>query len=490
MLTTVLHPLNLTITSKVFSDLERARSLVDKHCCSDGTRDLDAQQDKKKEEGDIETLMIPNTPRALLDVIRARARSAAAAGPSLHAAAATHSRQSYNVSGPLRGDGERSREAADPIWRPQPASERGAFAPAAPTAQQQLSTQLLISCLAAHPEQPCLVAGIANGELAVYHLFRAHGERRPRLHQTLGFDGSGGKGDVATALYMPDTPLAQEGVLKHACFIVGFRSGRVAAFQTHAKGSELKRSKGFLTPAGADADDALFGYSAGVNYSHAGADGPALLAAEPLLLEHRHCQSPIAQVFWHASLGIVSITVDGGLLFAATNGSCIWSIKDAIGPRSRVVSADLSFERENIALAGQRIVSVWNGIAQTQVGTLDAFEVQRSPILLLRYLPSQMFFVTVHEGDGAVLIWDAVRLGLHRAVWSPPSWPPLPKVSCAAWFPQQDGASEHACSALAFGAHGLTQRRILESEATQETSKAAVDLKPRKTWTTRQRTFS
>lgn len=90
---------------------------------------------------------------------------------------------------------------------------------------------LRLTCAASHPELPRLAAGIGDGQIAVYHLYRAHGQRRPQLHQTQGFDASRGCADVATALHVPRGPLEPEGALRQEVVIAGFESGRVAVFR-------------------------------------------------------------------------------------------------------------------------------------------------------------------------------------------------------------------------------------------------------------------
>merc|ERR1712232_1341654 len=105
--------------------------------------------------------------------------------------------------------------------------------------------------------------------------------------------------------------------------------------------------------------------------------------------------------------------------------------------------------------AGSRSVSLWQCLSQTHYGTLDAFQVPRSPVKLVRYLPSQHFLVTVHEAGGATLIWQAGRLELLKVLWSPSSALLLPKgrTSCAVWVAdwfRRDGAF------LIFGPEGVT----------------------------------
>lgn len=189
-------------------------------------------------------------------------------------------------------------------------------------------------------------------------------------------------------------------------------------------------------------------------------------------------------VFWRPSLGLLSVSADGTVLVADTTGAATWTIQDAAGPRAMVASADLSFEHEQLAVAGNRVVSLWQCISQTQVGVLDTAEMLRSPVLLVRYLPSQLHLVTVHEGDGAVFIWDAARLQLHRAVWVPPAWPMPPRASCAAWVPQRpawgDAAKRGAGpptggggSLFIFGADGLTERQLCEVEVQPAAAVAA-----------------
>ena len=58
-----------------------------------------------------------------------------------------------------------------------------------------------------------LAAGIGDGQLAVYYLFRSHGSKRKQLHQIQGFDASRRMGDVATAVFLPSRRLLDDGSL-------------------------------------------------------------------------------------------------------------------------------------------------------------------------------------------------------------------------------------------------------------------------------------
>jgi len=281
---------------------------------------------------------------------------------------------------------------------------------------------LQLSCLASHPIEPWLVAGIGNGELAVYKLFRAHGERRPSLHQIQGFDASRDCEDIATALYVPPEPLAHEGPLRHKSFIAGFRSGRVAVF-------EVK--------------------------NYVDKEAPVLLDMKDIHKSH------VLYVTWHMSQGILSVAADGTALVADTAGQLVWSIHETVGPNAMIVSADVASEREQLAVAGSRSVSLWQCLSQTHYGTLDAFKVPRSPVHHVRYSPSQHFLITVHEGGGTTLVWQAGRLELFKVLWCPSSALMLPqgKTSCAVWVSKwfhRDGAF------LIFGPEGVTERYVQE----------------------------
>jgi hypothetical protein len=383
MKTTVLHPLNHSLASNVYSRLEKSGKLMESHIHGDTFG-------KAK---DIEGL--PNTPRGLLNIVK----------------------KSRNREGEDAATGAGYDRSPDVSLL---TARRVSVAPAAP--QQHQMKQLQLSCMAAHPVEPFVVAGIGNGELAVYKLFRAHGERRPSLHQIQGFDASRNCHDIATALYVPPEPLAQEGTLRHTSFIAGFRSGRVAVFEIKVHTDK----------------------------------------EPPLLLKHDHHNCDVLYVTWHMTHGIVSVAADGTALVADTAGHLVWSIHATLGPSVLITSADLAAEHEQLAVAGSRSVSLWQCLSQTHYGTIDAFQVPRSPVRLVRYLPSQHFLVTVHEGGGATLIWNAVRLELFRVLWSPSSSLLLPsgKTPCAVWISdwfQGDGAF------LIFGPEGVTERCIRET---------------------------
>ena len=74
---------------------------------------------------------------------------------------------------------------------------------------------LLLSCCIMMVRAVCLllVAGIGDGQLAVYYLFRSHGSKRKQLHQIQGFDASRRVGDVATAVSLPSRRLLDDGSL-------------------------------------------------------------------------------------------------------------------------------------------------------------------------------------------------------------------------------------------------------------------------------------
>lgn len=317
-------------------------------------------------------------------------------------------------------------------------------------AQPRETSQL--TCLAVHAQIPRLVAGIGDGQIAVYHVYRAHGQRTPQMHQTQGFDASRKCGDVATAAYVPTGPLEQEGLLNAEVVLAGFESGRVAIFRLL-----LPEALGGGRPGGKvrrDEDLAAALAEAAEGGGAHRASRPVLTSNEPLLLEHYHCKSPVQSVRWHPILGILSVSTDGCVLMAATTGSIACSISAAAGRDSMVTAADFSAEHEQLAVASQRRIHLWQCFSQAKMGVLtpssQGLKKSTTLALLVRYLPSQRFLLSAHELQGEVRVWDVLRLELvHSAVT-----PDCPRATCAAWDPA-------SMMLRVFCPAGVAERRLL-----------------------------
>jgi len=262
-----------------------------------------------------------------------------------------------------------------------------AAAAAAPTgcwrlpssAQSSVHRQsLALTCVGTHPELPRLVAGIGDGQLAIYELYRAHGERRPQLHQTQGFDASRRRGDVATALHVPRHPLCQEGCLSQDGVIVGFESGRVAVFRilpleadrrsmdllARARQHPSSYSDGSEGAYSAEDKDAFLTKTSRMNW---GRLEPKLLPSEPLLLECVPSLSTVVSVSWQQTLGIVAVSAQGTVHATDVTGAQTWCIAYAAGRSASISCADLSPGLEQLALAGQRgVIHLWHCLTQTQ----------------------------------------------------------------------------------------------------------------------------
>lgn len=339
-------------------------------------------------------ITIPNTPRALLHLVRKRVQD-----ENTIELTATAAR--VNTEKSSRWDASTIRSEYQPLK---------ALATLRPTPVQPRQ-KVILTTVATHAKLPRVVAGSGDGQIMVYHLYRAHGQRRLQLHQSQGFDASRKKGDVATALHVPSQPLESEGALAVDTFIAGFESGRVAVYQVMLPDA--------LAGIFRDGDEAVGGELEG--RSKMKESEPLLTASEPLLVEHYHCKVPIVSVFWHPVLGIISVGAEGTVLIAATNGALMVSIPCAAGRAAAVSMAALSPQMEQLAVATQRSVHLWQCLSQAKAGVLDAVKegVLRegpSPVLLLRFLPSGRYLFCVHELRGTVAIWDTKRLQLVKCV--------------------------------------------------------------------------
>jgi hypothetical protein len=151
----------------------------------------------------------------------------------------------------------------------------------------------------------------------------------------------------------------------------------------------------------------------------------AMLAAAPLLFEytpggHESRTGAVVSVccFWLPRAAILSVTVGGSVVASDITGNALWSIPIAASGGSTVAAIDISADMEQLAIADQRHLHVWQYPSQTRLSILDpcSFGVlsKPSPPLLVRYLPSGRSLISVHVARGAVLIWDATTLLLQR----------------------------------------------------------------------------
>lgn len=193
---------------------------------------------------------------------------------------------------------------------------------------------------------------------------------------------------------------------------------------------------------------------------------PMLSISEPLLLEQQGSHSrPVANVFWHRILGLLSISIDGSVLVADTSGIISYSVPAIAGRSATITAADLSLELEQLAVASQRGVHLWQCLSQTKEGVLDPSDQgTSSPALLVRYLPTQRFLISVHEVGGAVFIWDARRLEMF---WQLNLGKECPRATCVGWDPQ-------AHLVMIFGHMGVVEVQINESELVASAAAAAL----------------
>ncbi|CAE8666560.1 unnamed protein product, partial [Polarella glacialis] len=375
---------------------------------------------------------IPATPRGVLDMVRRKVQGRIADGLG-----------KVQASPPAAIASGVGRLAA---LQQSVSSGPAASLPATPSVPR---ARLTITCLESDALRPRMAAGIGDGQLAVYYLYRAHGQRRRMLHQIQGFDASRREGDIITALFLPSkgvqagsSPEVQDVV------IAGFESGRVAVFQA-------------FVPADWEREAEM-----GVEKTEKGRElaqrislgEPILSAAEPLVLEHYHCQSPVVALFWHPIMGIFSITTFGNVVVAdTTTGTLSCCIPAACGRNATVTCADLSLELEQLAVASQQGVYLWQNLSMAKVGVLSRPGRQSKPAMLVRYLSSNRFLFTVHAVDGEVAIWDARSLEQHSCLKTPN----CPLASCATW--------DNFCRRLLiFGPQGMSEVSITEHLAQEE----------------------
>eukprot|EP00913_Durusdinium_trenchii_P007495 g7044.t1 len=294
-----------------------------------------------------------------------------------------------------------------------------------------------VSSLVVDPKRPRVAAGIGDGQLAVYYLFRSHGSKRKQLHQIQGFDASRGLGDVCTALCLPAQRLSDEGSMAVETVLAGFESGRSGNASDRLrcvtpiqicdvrKADDKKKKKKKTLEQVMEERQRIKSLANGE---------PVVQAEEPLLLEHFHCKTPIVALYWHQIMGIFSVSSTGHVVVADSCGVQTFAINEACGRNFTVTSADLSLELEQLAVAGQRGVHL--GLWILQDNTQQNPE-QNFNVMLVRYMPSGKFLLTLHK-EGVVKIWDSRNLELHTSCFA------ARRVSCAFWEPRwEPGAACH-----------------------------------------------
>mmetsp|Transcript_31082 Transcript_31082/g.86807 ORF Transcript_31082/g.86807 Transcript_31082/m.86807 type:complete len:268 (-) Transcript_31082:92-895(-) len=184
---------------------------------------------------------------------------------------------------------------------------------------------------------------------------------------------------------------------------------------------------------------------------------PILNAAEPLLLDHYHCDSRVQSVLWHPILGILSIGRDGSAMFVDTAGNLTCRIACVAGRDVFVSDGDLSLELEQLAAAGQRGIHLWQCFSQAKMGVLEPsrYSVKRSTtmVLAVRYLPGQHLLMSAHELQGEVRVWDALRLELLCSSCVPQ----CPRATSVTWDPM-------GMVLLVFGPMGVAEVLVATAE--------------------------
>jgi len=190
---------------------------------------------------------------------------------------------------------------------------------------------------------------------------------------------------------------------------------------------------------------------------------PVLQAQEPLLLEHYHCDSPVVALFWHQIMGIFSISTNGRVVVADSCGVKTFSISEACGRNATATSADMSTQLEQLAVAGQRGIHLWQTLSQAKYGVVgtvqdgaDVNPEQNNNFMLVRYMPTGKFLLTLSQDKGDVKLWDARSLELHCSLR-----PGESSVDCAFWEPRWE-------TLLMFTASGVTEIELREQPTNQD----------------------
>jgi len=250
--------------------------------------------------------------------------------------------------------------------------------------------------------------------------------------------------------------VTEQGVHWRDAVIAGFESGRVAMFRLCMPYALLAQKRATKPNVHGESESAC----------PMGLGVPLLSAKEPLIFEcprprldgTRERRSPVVDIQLHPTAGIISMGADGMVLaLDIVHDTINWSIGSSAGPGATLVAADMALDLELLVVAGHRgNMTLWQCLTQTKAGVIEPPEVCRSPVLLVRYLASQAFVVSVHKKGGTVLIWDILRLELHRSFETPG----CSQATCA--ILQAAGTQPRCQSLLVFGPNGVTQRQLVE----------------------------
>ncbi|CAE7210347.1 unnamed protein product [Symbiodinium necroappetens] len=424
--TTVLHPLDYNVTRRMFEEMESKHRLVQRLSAEaeaafaksrgkvveeegDEARvplpDTQINEPKEAEKSQMPKKSSPNTPRALLEMSRSRGGRA------------------NNPVKPVQKEADIESTSSKPLPQARKlalAREQAARQPSPVRTRVEIAT-LVVDAL------------------------------RPR-----GFDASRRVGDVATALYLPSRRLLDDGALAVETVLAGFESGRVAIFKTFFPEDFVTESSD-KTMTLEEVMEEREGIKSLANGE------PVLQAQEPLLLEHYHCDSPVVALFWHQIMGIFSISTNGRVVVADSCGVKTFSISEACGRNATATSADMSTQLEQLAVAGQRGIHLWQTLSQAKYGVVgtvqdgaDVNPEQNNNFMLVRYMPTGKFLLTLSQDKGDVKLWDARSLELHCSLR-----PGESSVDCAFWEPRWE-------TLLMFTASGVTEIELREQPTNQD----------------------
>eukprot|EP00930_Biecheleria_cincta_P038993 TRINITY_DN26810_c0_g1_i1.p1 TRINITY_DN26810_c0_g1~~TRINITY_DN26810_c0_g1_i1.p1 ORF type:complete len:832 (-),score=116.46 TRINITY_DN26810_c0_g1_i1:164-2659(-) len=457
--TTVLHALDFEVSKKAMAEIEAKHKLVERV-------EAEAQAAYAKSRNDHGGIPLTNgtlsTPR-ILEVSAPRSFEEMMEGRRDSGRRTKHPREEFLTD----LTGEQGPPTAGLGWIHE--LEQVPGVDMLPPTQSTMRQKLALTCIAADQKRPRVATGVGDGQIAIYYLYRAHGTRKRRMHQIQGFDASRRKGDVCTALFLPSKKLEEDGSLAHETVLAGFESGRVAVFRTFLPDDILT---GGLKEGSEEALTADRELASGISNGE-----PVLTVQEPLLLEHYHCSSPVVALFWHPIMGIFSICTFGHVLVANGSGNKTFSIPEACGRNATVTSVDLSLELEQLAIAGQRGVYLWQNLSQAKFGVIGKSQEgsegenprQSSAVVLVRYMPSMRFILTVHWNDAEVKIWDARSLDLHTSVKTPD----CAYATCAAW-------DSHWHKVMVFGPSSVAEIQLME-EVLEEVDESSTQRRHRGT---------
>eukprot|EP00434_Breviolum_minutum_P040586 symbB.v1.2.036066.t1/scaffold4838.1/size34075/3 len=293
--TTVLHPLDYQVSRRAMEEMESKRRLVQRLAA-----EAEAAFARKKGTGVNEDLdgLDGADGQPLLEMTKGRKRNSVSGSK----------RNSVTGSVSLNLEPEVEEHIVFTSVTKSVQAKKLALASAQAQEPYELRRMRLeVASLVVDPKRPRVAAGIGDGQLAVYYLFRSHGSKRKQLHQIQGsnlgcfsvlagsfsvylggFDASRGVGDVCTALCLPTQRLSDEGSMAVESVLGGFESGRVAVFRSFFPDEIVsetgdKKNKKTLEEVMEERQ----------RIKSLANGEPILQASEPLLLEHFHCSTPI-----------------------------------------------------------------------------------------------------------------------------------------------------------------------------------------------------